>query len=134
MKEFEKELKYLNNIKSVINRDELRRLEKAAKDKDKNKLKEWCRQFEQQVGFLYEKAYEKEFRETLSDAIDNFILTIVYTLRYNQNTKFGKKRIDDFMQDLFVTIDMFRTGEYNPEEYREQLKNDGIIIKNCGEK
>lgn len=134
MENIETKLKYLNNMKSIINREELRRLEKAAKDKDKNKLREWCRQFEQQIGFLYQKAYEKEFKDSLCDAIDNFVLTIVYTLRYNENTKFGKKRINDFMEDLFVTIDMFRTGEYNPEEYREQLKKDGIIIKNCEEK
>lgn len=32
------------------------------------------------------------------------------------------------MDDLFVSVDMFRKGEYKPEEYRDQLKEDGIEI------
>ena len=32
------------------------------------------------------------------------------------------------MDDLFVSVEMFRKGEYKPEEYEEQLKEDGIII------
>ena len=32
------------------------------------------------------------------------------------------------MEDLFITIDYFRTGEYNPEDYRKQLLDDGIKV------
>ena len=32
------------------------------------------------------------------------------------------------MDDLFVSVEMFRKGEYNPDDYREQLKEDGIVI------
>ena len=32
------------------------------------------------------------------------------------------------MEDLFVSVEMFRKGEYNPDDYREQLKEDGIVI------
>lgn len=117
-------------IKEMFNRDELRRLEKAAKDKNKTKLIDWANQFEDQL----RQEYENAFKQELSDAIDNFVLTIVYTLHFNEKTKFGGKRIDDFMSDLFVTIDYFRTNEYSPEEYREQLLQDGINVINRKEK
>ncbi len=110
---------------SIFDRNELRRLEKAAKDKNKMKLAEWAYQFEEQIS----KHYEQYFQEELGKSIDNFILTIVYTLHFNENTKFGNKRIADFMDDLLETIDMFRREEAVPEDYRKQLKEDGIIVE-----
>lgn len=112
-------------IKEMFNRDELRRLEKAAKDKNKAKLIDWANQFEDQL----RQEYENAFKQELSDVIDNFVLTIVYTLHFNEKTKFGNARIKDFMDDLFSTIDLYRTEEYKPEEYRKILADDGIIVK-----
>lgn len=121
-----------DKLKSLINRDEIRRLEKAAKDKDKMKLAEWAMQFEEQLHTLY----EKDYKEHLEEAIDNFILAIVFTLHFNEKTKFGGKRLDDFMEDLLATIDNFGDGSYNPDEYREMLLKDGIkvISRNGGER
>lgn len=124
MKEFESK-----KLKSILNRDEIRRLEKAAKDKNKLKLADWAKQFEEQIAQYYEKYFEDVFEERLLQSIDNFILTIVYTLHFNEATKFGGKRIDSFMKDLLETIDMFRRGEAEPEDYKKQLKEDGIIVK-----
>lgn len=114
-----------NKIKSLINKEELRRLEKAAKDKDKRKLADWARQFEEQI--CYE--YELKFKEELGSFIDILMLTVVYTLHFNESTKFANKRINSFMEDLLETIDMFRRGEAVPEDYREALKKDNIIVK-----
>lgn len=110
--------------KTLITRDELKRLKRALKDKNDNKLLDWAREFECQV----EQKHKRLYKEELSLAIDNFILTIVYTLRYNECTKFGKKRIDSFMDDLYETIDMFRRDEASPSDYRKQLKEDGITV------
>jgi hypothetical protein len=83
---------------------------------------------------LIRQECEKEYKEELGKAIDTFILTIVYTLHYNEKTKFGNERIQDFMQDLLATIDNFTDGSYSPEEYREQLEKEGIkIINHKGE-
>lgn len=119
MEEFEKAMK------SLINREELRRLEKAARDKDKRKLGDWAKQLEQQI----QNQYEAKFKNELGDFIDILILTVVYTLHFNESTKFGGKRIDGFMDDLLETIDMFRRGEANPDDYRNALKEDKIIVK-----
>lgn len=115
----------LKKMISLLDKNEMRRLQKAAKDKNMNKLYDWAAQLEYQLSQQYERIFEDE----LADSLDNFILTIVYTLHFNESTKFGKKRITDFMNDLLETIDMFKRGEANPNDYKEQLKKDGIIFK-----
>ena len=46
-------------MSSLLGRDEIRRLEKAARDKNKQKLIDWVRQFEHQLDTLLRKDYEK---------------------------------------------------------------------------
>ena len=117
-----------DKLESLINKSEIRRLEKAARDKDKRKLVDWAKQFEEQMRVEYEKAYQDE----LGSAIDIFTLTIVYTLHFNQKTRFGGKRIDDFMKDLYETVDMFRRGEAVPDDYRKELEDDKIYVLKRG--
>lgn len=113
-------------IEKLFNRDEMRRLEKAAKDKNKIKLAEWAGQFEKQVSNFYEQRY----KEVLADSIDSFFVAIVYTLHFNEKCKFGNARVCDFMSDLMATIEGFKDGGYSPEEYREKLKKDKIYFNN----
>ncbi|MGM9881492.1 MAG: hypothetical protein ACI31S_01460 [Bacilli bacterium] len=111
-------------IRKLFSSDELRRLEKAAKDKNRFKIVEWAEQFEDQL----RREYDNAFKQEVEDAIENFCVAIAYTLHFSEDTKFGPEKLNSFMDDLFITIDMFRIGEYNPEEYKEKLKNDGIHI------
>ena len=92
------------------------------------KLEMFSNKMSNQLRKEYEQAYEQRYKEDLGNSIDLFLLAIVYTLHYNENTEFDNDKIDDFMQDLFVTVDYFRTGEYDPEEYIKQLEKDGIKI------
>ena len=78
------------------------------------KLETFSKQMEYRIRKEYEKAYEEKYQEDLGNAIDLFLLAIVYTLHYNENCQFDNDKIEDFMNDLFVTVDYFRTGEYNP--------------------
>lgn len=114
----------LEKMVSLLDKNEMRRLQKAAKDKNMNKLYDWASQLEYQLSQQYEKVFEEE----LVDSLDNFILTIVYTLHFNESTRFGSKRIKSFMDDLLETIDMFKRGEAKPADYRKQLKEDGIVV------
>lgn len=113
-----------NNKENNIHRADIRRLWRAAKEKDWTYLTDWLRQFDDQVRKDYENAFQKE----LSEAIDNFCLAIAYALHFSEKTKFGEKRIKEFLDDVFISIDMFRTGEYDPEEYKQQLIDSGINI------
>lgn len=119
----------LQGMLSLLDKNELHRLQKAAKDKNVGKLYDWARQLELQLCQQYEKAFEDE----LADSLDNFIITIVYTLHFHESTKFGKKRIEEFMRDLLETVDMFKRGEAVPEDYQKALKDEGIIVKKKGD-
>lgn len=111
-------------MKRTVDRNELRRLERATREKDKKHLLEWAEQFENQIRQEYENAFQKE----LAEAIDNFCVAIAYALHFSEKTKFGNKRIKEFMDDVFVTVDMFTKGEYSPEDYRQELIKSGITI------
>lgn len=113
-----------SKIKEIVNRNELRRLERAAREKDKKHLLEWAKQFEDQIRQDYEKAFES----SLSDAIDDYVVAIAYALRFSEKTKFGNKRIKEFLDDVFTTVNMFARGEYSPEDYRQELIKSGITI------
>ena len=109
-------------MKDPLNREELRRLEKAAREKDKKHLMEWAIAYDNSVRMEYERAYEEE----IQNAINNFLVAIVYTLHFNEKTHFGPKKLPDFIEDLMVTVEMYRTGEYRPDEYLEELNKCGI--------
>lgn len=119
------------NMKNLFDRNELRRLTKAARDKDLRKLADWGTQFQESI----RKEYEAEVQKELERMIDIMFLTVIYTLHFNENTLFGKKRIKSFMEDLTATVDNFNDGSYSVAEYREILAKDGIEtrIRNEGE-
>lgn len=116
-------------IAKLFDKNELRRLEKAAREKDKSKLVDWGKAFEKRLIELY----EKEYIEILGQSINNFMITMVFSLHFNEKTKFGKKRIDDFMEDFIEVINGFTSGEFKPEEYEEMLKEDNIFLKRIKE-
>lgn len=110
-----------------MNRNELRRLEKAAREKDKRKLAEWASQYESQIQSELIKRYEKYFSDSLQNSIDCLIIAAWYTLHFSEETNLQKADIASFVEDLLVTLDMYRTGEYNTQDYKDQLEKDGII-------
>ena len=64
-----------------------------------------------------------------NNQIQNFLYAIAYTLHYNEDVAIDSDKMASFMQDLFVTVDLFRTGDYKPEDYNEALKEDGVEFK-----
>ncbi len=110
-----------------MNRNDLRRLEKAAREKDKKYLAEWADDFENQLRYLMRKEYEARYQDEIESSIENFLLATAYTAVFSESTNLLKSgNLPDFMEDLFVTIDLFRTGEYKPKEYEEILKENGF--------
>ena len=111
------------------------RREYAKKINTPQKLELFSKNMDYRLRKEYEQAYEKKYQTDLENSIDIFILAIIYTLHFNEKTRFGNGRIEDFMEDLFVTVDYFRTGEYDPEDYRKELQEDGInVISSKGKK
>ena len=120
-----------------MDKNELKRLEraddKAHKKRSREPLYEWGIQLERQLEDKIRNHYDKKFKEQLGQSIDWYIIAIAYTLHFNEKCKFGPKRIQDVLEDLTATVDMFSRGEYSPQEYKEILKNEGIILNNISE-
>lgn len=117
-------------IKRIFDKNELKRLERAAKDKNKNKVIEWAESYEKAVDQEYYQKYEKGYHKVLSEAIDNFLIALSFTLHFNEKTRFGNDRLTDFMDDFMATINGFTTGEYSPEEYKQMLTEQKIYFRN----
>lgn len=112
----------------LMNKYELRRLEKAVKDKNKAKLYEWAVQFEEQVIDLYRNEFDKKYRDDIQEAIANYEIAVAYTMHFSEETKFGQDQLTSFLEDLMVTLDMYRTGESDPTQYLAELKENGIEL------
>lgn len=115
-------------MSNLINRNEIRRLQKAARDNNKIAIFEWASQFENQIKQELEPQYENIYKEYLSTAIDNFMIAIAYTLVFSEEYKIDIDKVPKFLIDLLATVDMFRTGEYSPEDYKNQLADEGLIL------
>lgn len=113
---------------SLLNKNEVRRLEKAARDKNKNKLAEWAGQFEARLMEQFTQVYEEEYRKEVQSTIDNFLIAIAYTLHFSEEFSLDNEHLPDFMNDLMVTVDMYRTGESTPTQYLEELKENGVFF------
>ena len=117
-----------------MDKNELKRLEraddKAHKKRSREPLYEWGIQLEKQLEEKIRKFYEEKFRKDMSKSIEWYIIAIAYTLHFNEKCKFGRKRLQDIMEDLTATVDLFGTKEYTAEDYLKQLEEDGIILNN----
>lgn len=108
----------------MLNRDEYRKIKSFSKDE----MDRWLTYDRNMVYNQLRKKFENEYQKELQCSIDNFITAIAYTLHFNESCKFGQQRLTDFMEDMLVTVDMFRTGEYKPQDYQEELQKAGIKI------
>lgn len=107
-----------------LSRDEFRTLKGFSKDQ----LEKWLQGYYNITYNSLRKEFEDAYKDELDSSVQNFITAIAYTLHYSEDTHLQHDELNSFMEDLFVSVEMFRKGEYNPEEYREQLREDGIEI------
>lgn len=107
-----------------LSRDEFRTLKGFSKDQ----LEKWLQGYYNITYNSLRKEFEDAYKDELDSSVQNFITAIAYTLHYSEDAHLQHDELNSFMEDLFVSVEMFRKGEYNPEEYREQLRKDGIEI------
>lgn len=107
-----------------LNRDEYRNLKSFSREQ----MEKWLQGYYNVTYNSLRKEFESAYKDELDSSVQNFITAIAYTLHYNEDVHLQHDELNSFMEDLFVSVEMFRKGEYNPEEYREQLREDGIEI------
>lgn len=107
-----------------LNRDEYRTI----KGMSKEQMEKWLYNRNIIMYNALRKEFENAYKDELDSSVQNFITAIAYTLHFNDDVHLQNDELAGFMDDLFVSVDMFRKGEYRPEEYEEQLREDGIEI------
>ena len=108
-----------------LNRDEFRKLKSFSREQ----MEKWLQGYYNVTYNSIRKEFNEVYKDEIDNSVQNFIIAIAYTLHYNEDIHLQQDELHSFMEDLFVSVDMFRKGEYNPDDYREQLKEDGIIIE-----
>ena len=114
---------------SIVNKNEIRRLEKAAREKDKKHLDAWAKDFERQITIELKRQYDENFLEDITSFNNNILLALAYTLHFSEETNYSSSKMKSFIDDFYTTIDMFRTKEYTPNDYTKILEQDNILPK-----
>ena len=117
-----------NEYIKFFNTNELNRLQRCAKNKDKKEIIKWGQEFEDRLNKKYYELYKKQYMIWLEETFKDLDVALMYTLHFNESTKFGNKRLKSVMDDLAVTMRGFYRKEFNREEYNKMLKDDGIKI------
>ena len=107
-----------------LSRDEFRNLKNFSREQ----MEKWLQGYYNLTYNSLRKEFNEAYKDELDSSVQNFITAIAYTLHYSEEVHLQRDELNSFMEDLFVSVEMFRKGEYNPEDYREQLREDGIEI------
>lgn len=117
-----------NEYIKMFDTNELNRLHRCAKNKDKKEIIKWGQEFEDRLNKKYYEIYKKQYMIWLEETFKDLDVALMYTLHFNESTKFGNKRLKSVMDDLAVTMRGFYRKEFNRKEYNKMLKDDGIKI------
>ena len=115
-----------NDYIRMFDTNELNRLQRCAKNKDKKEILKWGKEFEDRLNKKYYEIYKKQYMIWLEETFKDLDIALMYTLHFNEDTKFGNKRLKGVMDDLGVTMKGFYKGEFKREDYIKMLKDDGI--------
>jgi len=117
-----------DDIVKMFDTNELNRLQRCAKNKDKNEIRKWGQDFEHRINEKYYELYKKQYIIWLEETFKDLDIALMYTLHFNEYTKFGNKRLKSVMDDLGESLRGFYKGEFKREEYKKMLKDDGIKL------
>jgi len=120
---------YEVKVKELFDTNEINRLHRCAKNKDKKEIIKWGQQFEQVVREKYLEEFKKYYLKQYEERLKDLDTAVLYTLHFNESCNFGNKRLKSVMDDLAATIKGFYNNEYDRNEYRQMLKDDGIKIE-----
>lgn len=117
-----------NEYIKLFNTNELNRLQRCAKNKDKKEIIKWGQEFEAMLNKKFYDIYKKQYMIWLEETFKDLDTALMYTLHFNEYTKFGNKRLKSVMDDLSTTMRGFYKGEFERKDYNKMLTDDGINI------
>lgn len=92
----------------------------------KEQMERWLAYEHRLTNNQLRQEYEKAYKEELDCGVSNFLMAMWYTLHFSEEIQLKNDELASFMKDLFASVDMFRRGEYKPEDYEKELKEDGV--------
>lgn len=116
-------------INEMFDTNELNRLQRCAKNKDKKEILKWGQDFERRLSELYHKRYKDYYLKEYAERLKDVDTALMFALHFGESTKFGNKRLKETMEDLAATIKGFYDGKFSREEYRKMLIDDGIKLE-----
>ena len=116
-------------IDAMFDTNELNRLQRCAKNKDKREIVKWARDFERRLSELYHERYKKHYLDEFEERLKDIDTALLYVLHFGESTRFGNKRLRGTMDDLSVVIKDMHNGQFNRNELREMLVKDKIKIE-----
>lgn len=111
----------------MLSREDYRRI----KGYSKEEMTRWLDYHENMLYNLIRKDFEKAYQDEIENSVSNFLIAIWYTLHYNEEVHLKRDELASFMDDLYVSVDLFRKGEYKPDDYKQQMEEDGIKFTPC---
>lgn len=111
----------------MLSREDYRRI----KGYSKEEMTRWLDYHENMLYNLIRKDFEKAYQDEIENSVSNFLIAIWYTLHYNEEVHLNRDELASFMDDLYVSVDLFRKGEYKPDDYKQQMEEDGIKFTPC---
>ena len=108
-----------------LSREEFRRIKTMSKEN----MERWLSNRNTSMYEGMRKVFEKEYQDEVNSSINNFLIAIAYTLTFTEEIKLEPGAVAGVINDLLITVDMFRTGEYKPQDYEKELKENGVQFK-----
>ena len=94
------------------------------------------RELERKYGldFAMQKYRDEVYQQGLQQGAKNTVSMVLYMTAYTLNYKlgFGKKRLIRIMTDIYNNIDSYRTGQLDPNDYKEiinMMNQLGFYVK-----
>ena len=86
------------------------------------------------TGFAMQKYRDEVMQQGLQQGAKNTVSMVLYMTAYTLNYKlgFGKKRLIRIMTDIYNNIDSYRTGQLEPNDYKEivnMMNQLGFYVK-----
>ena len=83
-----------NEYIKIFDTNELNRLQRCAKNKDKNELKKWGQDFERRIAEVYLKKYRNYYLQEYAERLKDLDTALMYVLHFGA-TRFGNKRLQE---------------------------------------
>ena len=79
-------------IEKMLDTNEINRLHRAAKNKDKKEIIKWAQDFEARLSELYHKRYKEHYLEEYKEILKKIDTALLFSLHFGEDTHFDNHK------------------------------------------